>query len=120
MTANFEEVFEQLKSNLKEFQPSLIVKFDEPGKYYLISAKVDEKKREMWFGGVEIKKNYVSFHLVPIYMKPELLDGISPELKKRLTGKGCFNFTKTDDKLFAELAKLTAAGFDLFRERELI
>ena len=98
----------------------MAIKFDEPGKYYLLSKKLNEKKQEIWFGGVEIKKNYVSFHLVPLYFFPELLDGISPELKKRLTGKACFNFKKPDDAVFADLENLTRTGFETLRQKDMI
>jgi hypothetical protein len=32
---------------------------------------------------------------------------MSPGLRKRMQGKSCFNFTKLDEELFAELAVLT-------------
>lgn len=41
---------------------------------------------------------------------PELLKGMSPELKRRMQGKSCLNFTAPDEKLFSELGKLTDAG----------
>lgn len=81
MPQNFEEVFERLKAILKPLEKDLKVKTDEPGKYYLIANKLNEKKQEIWFGGVETKKNYVSFHLVPVYVFPVLLNEASPELK---------------------------------------
>jgi hypothetical protein len=81
---------------------------------------LNEKKQEIWFGGVEIKKNYVSFHLVPLYFFPELLDGISPELKKRMTGKSCFNFKKPDDAVFADLENLTKTSFEAFKQKDMI
>jgi hypothetical protein len=68
-----------------------------------------------YFGAVKIGKRYVSFHLMPVYVHPELLDDLSPELRKRMQGKSCFNFTRPDDALFAELARLTAAGFAQFQ-----
>jgi hypothetical protein len=37
-------------------------------------------------------KSYVSFHLIPVYMFPDLLKGLSPALEKRMQGKSCFNF----------------------------
>ena len=49
----------------------------------------------------------LSFHLLS---HPELLDGLSPALKKRMQGKSCFNFTEVDPPLFKELASLTQAG----------
>ena len=57
---------------------------------------------------------FPSFHLFPIYVFPELLDGISPELKKHMQGKSCFNFKTMDETLFAELAALAAAGIERF------
>ena len=67
--------------------------------------------KPLWFGGVEVKKNYVSYHLMPVYVNPELLDGVSPELRKRMQGKSCFNFAREDEPLFGELARLTEAAF---------
>ena len=52
-------------------------------------------------------KNYVSYHLMSVYMRKVEM---SPELRKRLQGKACFNFATVDEKLFGELAKLTASG----------
>jgi hypothetical protein len=42
---------------------------------------------------------YVSFYLMPVYMYPDLVDGISLELTKRKQGKSCFNFETVDDHL---------------------
>lgn len=63
-------------------------------------------------GGVQIGKRYVSYHLMPVYVSPALLDGVSPELRKRMQGKSCFSFTQVDEALFEELATLTRAGFE--------
>ena len=67
-----------------------------------------------WYGAVQTKKNYVSYHLMPVYEHPDLLDGISPELRARLHGKSCFNFRAVDTVLFDELDALTARGFRRF------
>jgi hypothetical protein len=40
--------------------------------------------------------------------------GISPELKKRMQGKQCFNFAKPDAELFDELSRLAAEGAKRF------
>ncbi len=85
-----------------------------------IIKKLNEKKREIWFSGVEIKKNFVSFHLIPVYIFPELLNEISPELKKRMQGKSCFVFTKIDNSVFAELSELTSKGFETFKQKDMI
>ena len=43
-------------------------------------------------------------------------DGISPELKKRMQGKSCFNFKDVDEKLFKELAALTEISYKRLKE----
>jgi len=48
-------------------------------------------------------------------MYPELLQDISPELKKRMQGKSCFNFKKVEPNLFAELSTLTRKGAEKFK-----
>ena len=48
-------------------------------------------------------------------MYPEMVETISPELKKRMQGKSCFNFKKIDDALFDELVYLTKLGFSRFQ-----
>jgi len=42
---------------------------------------------------------------------PELQDGMSPALRKRMQGIACFNFTTVDDALFDELRKVTKRGY---------
>ncbi len=58
-----------------------------------------------------LRRKILSFHLMPVYAFPGLLKGISPELKRRMQGKSCFNFTAIDEKLLGELSELTDAGF---------
>ena len=67
-----------------------------------------------FFAGVRTAANHVSFHLMPIYADPGLLDGISPALRRHLRGKTTFNFTEIDEALFAELEALTATCFEAY------
>jgi hypothetical protein len=73
---------------------------------------VNVNEKPLWFGAVQVKKNYVSYHLMPVYLNPALLETVSPGLLKRMQGKSCFNFTSSDAQLFRELAELTEAGFN--------
>jgi hypothetical protein len=41
---------------------------------------------------------------------------LSPELKKRMHGLSCFNFTTIDSNQVKELSRLTKAGIDAFRD----
>ena len=56
---------------------------------------------------MEIKKRYVSYHLMPVYMAPQGVLAISDQLRQRMQGKACFNFTRINEGLFAELSDLT-------------
>jgi hypothetical protein len=115
---DFPIVFEQLKQILKPYAPKLTVTADTSSAYSLDGPYSEKWKKDLFFASVQIKKNYVSFYLMPVYMFPELLKDISPELKKHMQGKSCFNFKKVEPKLFEELATLTRVGFKDFQDPE--
>ena len=115
----FDRVFAALRNVLKKYESRLDVVTDKPENYYLNAGYSEEWKKVIFFGSVSIKKNYVSYYLMPVYMHPELLDGISNELKQRMQGKSCFNFKAEDSVLFKELAVLTEKGFDIFQKENL-
>jgi hypothetical protein len=115
---NFETTFSELKKILKPYESKLIVVADTNNNYALETPYVMKNKHRFYFGGVRVGKNYVSFHLMPVYAFAEVRETISPELKKRMQGKSCFNFSLPDEKLFKELAKLTKVGFKRFTAKE--
>ena len=112
---SFQEVFDALKPLFEEYAGRLAIQIDKPGEYYLETKTAMRKGQRLQFGGVKIGKGYVSFHLMPIYMNPKLQSAISPELKKRMQGKSCLNFTSVDPNHVAELRKLTKAAFEEFQ-----
>jgi hypothetical protein len=112
----FDIVFEHLKKNLKPFEKKLTLKADTSNIYYLDGPYSEKWKKEIFFGSVQIKKNYVSFYLMPVYMYPNLLKDVSTGLKKHMQGKSCFNFKKIEPELFMELADLTKNSFKCFIE----
>ena len=115
----FPIVFEQLKNILKPYAEKLTLKADTSDTCYIDGPYSEKWKKQLFFGSAQIKKNYVSFYLMPVYMYPELLNDISPELKKRMQGKSCFNFRTVEPDLFAELAELTNKGADKFRQEAI-
>ena len=117
---NFPETFKQLKAIFKPYAAKLQVVHDTDTNYYLDTHMVMKNKQRLCFGGVRTGKGYVSFHLMPVYASAELQKSISPELKKRMQGKSCFNFKTPDEKLFKELGKLTKAGFKKFHDPEFL
>lgn len=124
-TADFSSVFAALKPVLGSHAKKLHVVVDNDSEYTLVSAiqcPLPEKKGErIYFGAVKAGRAYVSFHLFPLYMNPELVGIISPELKRRMQGKTCFNFrTIPKASLLKELKSLTSAGFKIFRQRKWV
>ena len=117
---DFQATFTRLKKILSKYEKRLTVTVDKSGNYSLDAAYSEKFKRNVFFGAVTIKKNYVSFYLMPVYIFPDLLKGISPALKKRMQGKSCFNFTAIDDEMVEELAALTKRGFERFQDEKLI
>jgi hypothetical protein len=113
---DFPIVFEQLKSILKPYAKNLTVTADTRMAYSLDGPYSQKWKKVIFFGAAEIKKNYVSFYLMPVYMFPDLAKDISPELKKHMQGKSCFNFKKVEPELFKELTDLTRKGVEQFKK----
>jgi hypothetical protein len=113
---DFPLVFEQLKSILKPYTKNLTITADTSAAYSLEGTYSEKYKRVLFFGSVQIKKNYVSFYLMPVYMFPELLKEMSPELKKHMQGKSCFNFKKVEPDLFKELKQLTRLSVERARK----
>jgi len=118
--SDFENTFAKLKEILKAYESKLIVVVDTPNHYGLETPHVMKNKHRVYFGGVKIGKSYVSYHLMPMYAIEELRNAMSPELKKRMQGKSCFNFSMPDEKLFKELAKLTRIGFKRFTSKDFL
>lgn len=113
-TESLEGVYEALHDVMTSHATGLRMVDDRPGNLTVESSDTDAKGKPRWFGAVQIKKNYVSYHLMPVYENPQLLDGLTPELKARMQGKSCFNFKAIDEDLFAQLAELTALGAQEF------
>ena len=99
--------FTLLSMVLRKHVAGMHIKTDVPGNLYveLPSGKPTVKPR--FFGAVQTKKSYVSYHLMPIYEEPALLAGTTDALRKRMQGKSCFNFSVEEPVLFEELDALT-------------
>jgi hypothetical protein len=116
MRDDFQVVFERLKTILEPYAPHLLLRADTADNYSLDTPYVEKFKKEVFFGAAQIKKNYVSFHLMPVYAFPDLLVGTSEALRKRMQGKSCFNFTTIDEELMTELEDLTRRGIERFEQ----
>jgi hypothetical protein len=109
MSDTLQPVFDALRERLLRSSSGMNVAQDGPGNVVLKTPWNDPGKKEpAWFGAVQLKKNYVSCHLMPLYAIPSLRERVSPDLEKRMQGKSCFNFKKLEPELFDALERLTA------------
>ena len=116
----FPETFQTLRAMLERHRGRLVVVTDTADNFALASpTMVDRSGRPLFAAAVQIKKSYVSYHLVPVYVQPGLVDSLSPALRKRMQGKSCFNFTTIDAAEAKELAALTRKGLAGFKNLKL-
>jgi hypothetical protein len=109
MAETLQSVFDALRERMLRAGGGMEVAKDEPGNLVLKTPWNEPGKKEpAWFAAVQIKKSYVSCHLMPLYASPSLGEQVSADLRKRMQGKSCFNFKKLEPELFDALDQLTA------------
>jgi hypothetical protein len=118
-TPDFPALFAELKTLLAPYGAPFTATVDEPTHYALSLPATPDHKTGLFFGAVRATKSYVSFHLMPVYIFPDLLDDLSPELRAHMQGKSCFNFKRADPKLFKELARLTKRSAARLKKEKL-
>jgi|KBSMisStandDraft_5_1062788.scaffolds.fasta_scaffold114240_4 hypothetical protein len=112
----FTETFSALRAILQRRTGKLVVSEDGATRFCLEGGLHPKHRKPMPIAWVEIGKNYVSFHHMGVYARPDLLKTVSKKLKARMQGKSCFNFTSVDEPLFAELEELTVSAFEAFQK----
>jgi hypothetical protein len=117
---DFTPVFSELHKILVPYAEKLDTRKNDETELYVDTRHIQKNKKALFFGALQVKKSYVSFHLMPVYVKPELLATLSPDLRSRMQGKSCFNFTAVEPKLFKELAALTKAGYASYKEQGFV
>ena len=109
--SDLQVLFERFKAVLEPYASRMYVSADAPGMYGLDLAPAAQRQPATYFAGTRLGKRYVSYYLMSVYLDPSLLDDVSPELRKRMQGKSCFNLTRVDETLIDERAGLTARGY---------
>jgi len=118
--ADFEQTFATLRTMLRGAAGNLLTTVDKRDDFQVADPeRTDRIGRPLFVAAVQIKKSYVSYHLLPAYACPDLLIGLSPSLKKRMQGKACFNFTAIAPEHVAELKALTKRGVTRFKNTPL-
>ncbi len=113
-------VFDKLRRVLAPFAGQLVIATDEPEHFPLNTLHIMTNQQPLFFGAVQVKKRYVSFHLMPVYAFPDLLDDLDERLRKRMHVKSCFNFTTIDDATLDQLHDLTRRSFERYQREDLL
>jgi hypothetical protein len=71
-------------------------------------------KMHDWFAGVRPGKGAAKLMLLPIKTHPELIEDVSPALRKRMSGDALFTLKPGDEGLLPELEALVARSFDAY------
>lgn len=108
---NFSTVFAELRAVLAPYAGKVDTTKVDESDLYVDTRHIQNNKKPLFFGAVQLNKSFVSFHLMAVYTKPELLAAVSPELKSRIQGKSCFNFSAVEPALIKELAALAKASY---------
>jgi hypothetical protein len=111
---DFEAVHARLRDIVLKHRGDLAVTKDGPAGMALEIPGL-EGKPWGYVAGTRVGKTYVSFYLMPVYATPGLVESLSPELRKRMQGKACFNFRTVDEGMLAELEALAATSIPGFR-----
>ena len=108
-TNDLAKVYLRLRPILEPYMPEMVAMQDNDRGLYLNTRSIMKNKQPLFFASIAINKNYVSFHVFPVYMYPDLLDKVG-DLKKRMQGKSCFNFRKLSEEQVAGMWALVEAG----------
>ena len=119
-TDAFVETFQTLRSILERNRGQMKVMVDTDTEFSVASPTMtDRTGRPLFAAAVQVKKSYVSYHLMPIYMDPALMPTVSAALRKRMQGKACFNFKTIERSEAKELATLTKRALASFKNLKL-
>jgi hypothetical protein len=109
--AGFATVEARLREILEPLRSKLVATRDQPGDLALEIPGL-EGKPWGYVAGIRRGKRYVSYYLMSAYADPMVMASMTPELRRRMQGKSCFNFTHVDEPLFAELGRITETTFE--------
>lgn len=108
MTA--EELVAELRALLVPYEDVL-----EPHELYGIEVlHRPGAKMHDWFAGVRPGKGTAKLMLLPIKTHPELLENLTPALRKRLSGDALFTLKPGDEALLPELEAVVQRSFDAY------
>ena len=84
---DLDATFAALSAVLRKHASAFSIRTDEPGHLYVELPAATPKGKPGFFGAVQARKSFVSYHLMPVYEDPGLLDGISAALRGRMQAR---------------------------------
>ena len=126
-----ETIFFELKEILEKYAPPFSVKIPSEAlkkkkSFELTSYKkvviAGRPKKEVYFAGIIIQKNYVGFYYMLAYAEPgvedpwNVKDQLSSEFLSLLKGKSCFYIKSADKAILKEVKKALDIGIKKYRE----
>lgn len=74
------------------------------------------KKKEFYFAGAIIQKDYVGFYYMPVYTHADVRKLFPPELLALLKGKSCFYIRELSPKLERQIRRALKLGFRRYKQ----
>ena len=105
MAKDYPGAFAALRTILSKHARGMTVESDTPNTFTVVTRAIAPNGKPLWFGCVMSKKSAVTYHLIPPYYNPKLLQSMPPELAPRMQGKTCFNFAKQRARVTSAAAR---------------
>jgi hypothetical protein len=65
---NLSHVYDELKTIFQPYAAKLDTKTDTAIELYVNTRHIQKNKKPLFFGAVQINKNYVGYYLMPVYV----------------------------------------------------
>ncbi|RZJ79861.1 MAG: hypothetical protein EOO47_09460 [Flavobacterium sp.] len=124
MKTDFVEIFQTVRAEMQPYAvQGLNAEVNSETSYQLSTAKAlatsDDKKEEIFFSGVEIKKDHVLVKFADIKNDQDTLI-FQSELVKLLQDKSSLKVTELDDLLVEKISVALATTFTYFKQNEWV
>jgi hypothetical protein len=120
-TNDLSAIFEAIKALLATYAPPFVPKMDDTSHYDLWSIKdlwiEGRKRKEVYFAGLIIRKDYVGFYFMPVYAEAEPKAVFASELLSLLKGKSCFHIRKLTPALLGQMESALRIGYAAYQQR---
>lgn len=125
MKTDLIEIFQTIRASMQPYETlGFNSRVNSDTEYDLWSDKnvmlLGKKKNEIYFAGLKIMTNSVTFHFMLIYTNPEVKELLHPDLLKLLKGKSCFHFKKLDQIMMEHVSHALDIGYKAYKKNEWV